>query len=486
MRRICASSSVSNQYFMATASGIPEDLTRITRLLPLPKPAFLVPAVLEALRSLERYRPITHLVPGEADPYCASDVRLNGGTLLTGDSDCLLYDLGPAGSVVFFQDVQASAAAAQASEGSRLTSAMTYSPAGICSRLGLEPGQAGMLAVAYEIHSNDRPSSLATQSRAQWRYLAASHASQYAEFVSQYISDQAALVAAPGYMSHLDARVSELVLNWADILGPASESTWSPVVYLPLLLDRWDGPSGWNPGTPVRQLAYSFCRRSRDEVTTATEYRRTLYAHSTGQTIELLDASEVPDALHVVLNYTSGFLDGPPGPTRLRWITASLGFEIGHAAAEGKESTALKLLQKAVAAGGKLDPGNWDTLHLNALIQGTLYSFRMLKQVLMSRIGHLLSSPSLEPQLREMEDRLASLPSLADFPSPADMADLFERLHHIGALKTLAEVSGISEPSLSGKAKTRSGESMKGKKLGREQAELARSSSNPFDALSVD
>ncbi|MBE7179732.1 MAG: hypothetical protein INR71_00735 [Terriglobus roseus] len=71
------------------------------RLLP-PAP-FVVPAVIEALRE-SGYRDVVRVVPGEADPYCAEDVRLHGGFVVTGDSDLLVYDLGQVGGVVFLQD----------------------------------------------------------------------------------------------------------------------------------------------------------------------------------------------------------------------------------------------------------------------------------------------------------------------------------------------------------------------------------------------
>lgn len=71
----------------------------------LPKPSFLVPAVAEMLRSSPTWGPLVEVVSGEADEFCADDVRRHGGVLLTGDSDLLISELGPEGSVVFFSDV---------------------------------------------------------------------------------------------------------------------------------------------------------------------------------------------------------------------------------------------------------------------------------------------------------------------------------------------------------------------------------------------
>ena len=71
----------------------------------LAPPAFLVPAILDALRS-SKYAQRTNLVPGEADFYCARAARNCGGTILTNDSDLLVYDLGPNGAVAFLSEVQ--------------------------------------------------------------------------------------------------------------------------------------------------------------------------------------------------------------------------------------------------------------------------------------------------------------------------------------------------------------------------------------------
>ncbi|KAF3767477.1 hypothetical protein M406DRAFT_69621 [Cryphonectria parasitica EP155] len=515
LRRTCGSSSRSNQYFLATSAGVPGRAAAAASARPsLPLPPFVVPAVLECLRSLERYQRITHLVPGEADPYCASDVRQHGGTLLTGDSDFLLYELGPTGSVVFFQDVQAELSGVGGGGETKRNpciSALTYSPMEICGRLTMEPaGQGGMLALAYEMSlAQDRTlQALISKPRSQWACQATCQASQYAEFTSQYLLSKASLIPIPVYLGLLDPRVSEFVLDWAALAGHEPSSlvvtlARRPIVYLPSLLDRWDRASAWNAFTPIRQLAYSLCRvAGQSTVSTVTEYRRTLSEKSTGQQVQLLGFSEVMGSLRDTHNYILGFFKAPAVAAaasadkearRLQWIATCMGFEISHAAAEGNESTALKLLQKAEACGGRLDPGNWDTLHLAAMIQGAMYSLRILQQVLMCKVGSVFASLDLEEQrhLREMEACLASLPCIAEFPAPVDMESLFQQLYQVGALKMLAKVVGISEPAFEQrpvmtKEGRRKGES-KNKPVVQRQSKLSRSaSSNLFDALSID
>lgn len=96
-----ASGSPSNVFSdsieMFSAKSIP------ARLKLLPSAPFVVPAVIEALLNTT-YANCVYVVPGEADIYCAEDVKMNGGFVITGDSDLLVHDLGLGGGVVFFND----------------------------------------------------------------------------------------------------------------------------------------------------------------------------------------------------------------------------------------------------------------------------------------------------------------------------------------------------------------------------------------------
>lgn len=482
--RVCENSSVANQYFLSTTSGIRKvsGWKNWQRDRWLPKPAFVVPAVLEALRSLERYAQVTHLVGGEADPFCAQDIKQNGGVLLTADSDLLLYDLGPTGSVVFFHDLTPAPGTytLESAEGGRRISALTYRRSELCKRFSLKPDEEGLLPLAFEVKRGSWKSTRAAQTT--WLYLAPALATEYKQFVAEYLDVPALHDTVPGYMQSLDPRVSEFV---SDVHAARDDvPATSPVVYLPLLLDRWDQTSAWNPGTAIRQLAYSLCQGSGEAAPAFVEYRRTMSIQSKGQIVEVLDQSEALGALRELLDYVSGYLN--TGPNRLQWIAACLGLEIGHAAEEDRESTALKLWRKAVQAEGLLDPGDWDAVHLAAHIQGALYSFRMLQQVLKCRVARAVVDPGLLFPADKLETCLSSLPPIAEFVCAADMSNLFERLQQAGALKVLAEVVGIPEPASSERLAVRHPSHMKQKRKAQEQSQTrSPSSANPFDALSI-
>lgn len=121
-------------------------------------------------------------------------------------------------------------------------------------------------------------------------------------------------------------------------------------------------------------------------------------------------------------------------------------------------------------------------MHLAALIQGTLYSFRILSQVLRRGTGSYVP----KRQVARLEASLSSLPSIAEYPGAVDMDVLFERLHQGGYLDTLSEVTGVADISF-GKTeqKKRKRQEKKVKKQEKKQPGPKSASSNPFDALDM-
>ncbi|KAL4732480.1 hypothetical protein ACLX1H_001496 [Fusarium chlamydosporum] len=106
-------------------------------------PSFHVPAIIDTLRLSSRYAELVHLVPGEADAYCAQHVSHSGGTVLTSDSDLLVHDLEK-GSVVFLRDIYRD-------DQSHLACAR-FSPAHICEKLKLSSSE--ICRFAYERKSS--------------------------------------------------------------------------------------------------------------------------------------------------------------------------------------------------------------------------------------------------------------------------------------------------------------------------------------------
>lgn len=488
-RRICEKSHEAQRYFLSTISGIKANGQVPKRFIP--DPTFHVPAILEGLRSQKRYRELTYLVPGEADPYCAADVKQNGGILLTSDSDLLLYDLGPTGSVVFLKDLQLDLGAMQGAS-SLLTSISR--PSELCQRLSLEQGQLSMLRFGFEIKVRPCRTFKELPNQSEWTYLEEGYAKEFEAFVTEYRGTPYFTSPALNHRNLLDPRISEFVLDWAESNTNGNLDVREDLtVWLPSLVDRWDRTSAWELGTTIRQLAYSLYQRGNSQNSTVMEYRRTLSMTSTGQAVELLDEPEVLWAIGSLLEHADRFTKGSAVPKRLQWITVCLSLEVGHASQESKESKALGLWRNAAKAEGRLDPGNWDAVHLAAQILGTLYSLRMLQQVLNIWKGGPLSDARSGDQVKRLKERLSTLPTLAEFPAPAEMENLFEHLHREGLLDVLSGAVGVPKIifTAKGEAPQRAKNTPPGKVKRREQkptrarASHLQASANPFDALST-
>lgn len=489
--RIYQSSNVSSNYFTSTISGISAGNEKCSssqtpgnrnNVRQLPIPAFIVPAILDALRPSERYGHLVHLVPAEADSFCADDVKSKGGTVITSDSDLLLYDLGSSGNVVFLNDLDTPA------DGANGITPLTYSQSALCDKLSLDPGQQGMLSFAFELKMDPYRTLASWISRSRRQHSATAFASDYAEFVSQYLNSPGATFTAPEYISHLDPRISEFVLGWTgnaafETLPLDTLPTENAVLYLPPLLDRWDQASAWNPSTSLRQLAYSFCRGTQDTRSVVVEYRRTLSRTSKGQAVELLlDDVQVAEGLRELLSLCRKNVNKATGPSQLQWAALCLCQEVRYAADQGNESLAMKLWRKAGKSKGQLDPGSWDAIHLAGQIQGTLYSLRILYQALRCKIGHLVTSVGLSGQVAKLMKYLSALPPIAGFPLALDMRNLFGRLQQAGLLGPLAGIAGLSGPLAFNERGSRSKGDKRAGKQEQGQAKT-RSSVNPFDIL---
>ncbi|KAI7788361.1 hypothetical protein LA080_010694 [Diaporthe eres] len=448
--RVVESSTASNKYFLSTKSGIARDgdaRPSPRQAFPrIPVPAFTVPAILEALRASERYGHLTHLVPGEADSFCADHVNREGGALLTSDSDLLLYDLGQHGSVVFLSDIEITA------EESEVPLVLTYSQHAICERLSLEPGQQAMLSLAFEMERDPYQKIAFWAAQSKKKHSANTYPAEYADFISD---------AAPQNV----------------------QKTVGSIVYLPLLLDRWDHESAWGPSTWMRQLAYSFCPSTSFGELMVTEYRRTMSRQSNGQAIELLRKHEMTETAHRLLSSCKAPNSTAAGPSALGWVMFCLRQENVHASEQGKESLVKELLRRASKSKGKLDPGSWNTVHLTAQIQGTLYSLRILYQTLQCLGGPLVTIAWPQLPVAKLVDCLSTLPSIEDYPSITDVAGMYGRLKDAGMLKDLSDITGLSGPVPS-EGIGRTSERMKRRESKQEQRKARPlPSANPFDAL---
>lgn len=516
LSRTRQASRVSQNYFLSTSAGIPfenspkprardsEDhpvsiLPNKRRNYALPVPSFLVPAVLDSLRSSSRYGPLTHLVPGEADPFCAQAVKRNGGTVLTSDSDLLLYDLGADGNVVFLNDIDVVEIATaqgypEAAAPTRVISALVYNQNTILKNISPKTSLSDLLTFAYGLVMDADFSLAQWTAHAKVQHFHFDHDDDnYQNFVARYQEIPDSTMLAFGCMGFLDPRIAEFVLSMRDdtmFVYPAldCQPQRTPVFYLPQLLDRWDLGSAWITGYSIRQLAYGICCPiSVDDQLVVVEYRRTLSESPQGQEVYLLSGGRAAQSLKDTLSFMLKILAVPLScPSNLKWISLCLCLELSDATLEDRPSVALKAWKKAARACWLLDPGDWDAIHLAAHIQGTLYSLRILQQVLKCWQAGMVRCPEGldEADVDEMLSHLSSLPPIAEYPTASNMADLFHELASSGLSAIIEMITGVSEPRPSVKInkKKKKQKQRKEERSGQQQRPRL-TSVNPFDLL---
>jgi hypothetical protein len=175
----------------------------------LPKPPFLIPAVIEILKSCQTWGSLVEVVSGEADMFCAEDVRKHGGIILTGDSDLLITDLGPDGKVSFFTDVVEVDRPAK-SEG---LVACKFSLHAINDLLGLN-NVGGLPRVAFE-KVKSRGSFAQALERAKNSNANGLESPEFQEFMQEYSMKEYLPKIHPvqSILNSLDPRISEIVIQ---------------------------------------------------------------------------------------------------------------------------------------------------------------------------------------------------------------------------------------------------------------------------------
>lgn len=515
LSRIRQHSVIANNYFLATSAGIPKEdnsglpFARLpavneNRPLPilstrkknfaLPCPSFLVPAILDTLRSSRQYGPLIRLVSGEADPYLAQAVKRDGGTILTSDSDLLLYDLGPDGNVVFLNDISISAPAEI-----RQISAPVYNQLSILRKMSPTACLLDLQTFAYDLTKDSSWSSLA-----EWMAQAetASHRAGHEDdvcrqFITQYEDFPAIVSSQPGGMEFLDPRIAEFIISGGNhrLLNnnPSLDGSLQrvPEFFLPQLLDRWDLGSAWHTGRHIRELAYSICYPgSTDDQSSIIEYRRTLSENPQGHEMSLSSGEQTAQYFRDTLASINTFIgQSNPSSRQLEWIALCLSLELSDTASESKQSVAVKSWENAAQPKPQRNLMDWDTVHLAANVQGTLYSLRILYQLLKGWQAGLLPGPEClkEMDVEAIMSCLSSLPDLTAYPRINDMAGLFQKLVDCGMAAIIERVSGVALPYAAilpprqGKMREKQ---LRPKTTRREKA-ARRRSANPFDILDL-
>ena len=367
----------------------------------VPPPPFLVPSVLEGLRG-SRYEGVTEMVAGEAEAYCARHVQRNGGIVLSNDSDCLLYDIGDRGTVVFLDDV--SLVSQDGSDASQTTTlnAPLFRPGIIAKRLGVP----SLLDIAYILE--DHPT---------WKFsrilqvIRTREANIKSDFHSIVMSSQ---LAQP-YSGDLDSRESSLFNEeslrrfkaHANVLDPrfaefvldlAHKKTDDVATYytVPLFEDPMQ-TSAREVGAQQRRLAYLILARAclPEDVGEKTFQEKSQKVNKLQSTMWTMSTAEIDSEMQRLAQVLRTFLDRAyrhlstevenkiSAPSYWR----ALGMMGVHTCGkQGADDDIAQVdrddLEPCLSDCSRSSDWSWENIHKFAQIDAFLYSLRMVKQAI--------------------------------------------------------------------------------------------------------
>lgn len=461
LERYCRRSRQLNNFFLSYPGGLqlpartqrnsPLNLfasTAAAQNAELSPPAFAVQAVLDALRG-SKYSQVVHLVPQEADLYCARDARNHGGCVITSDSDLLVYNLGQHGSVVFFKEMQV-----DVSGSSPVLKVLKFTPSQICETFGITH-EHGLSTFAFELMTDPHLSLKKLTERARISPSLGTSPDEYWDFLSQYRLQIRSLppVCGPEELARMDTTVSEFVLqclprvSLLDIFedGDAQDSDLSvdnPMIFLSQSPDKWSSVTSWEISVSIREIAYGVMRLVVDrDIPPVFEFRRLISPTSNGKLVEVPSKNATLEATSELLAVMKQIKAGLSDPA-LQWIVLSMLQDIRWSQQQNKDSTVLQVLQSA-SRSGQLDPTSWNSIHCHSQIQGTCYSLRILGQILGLAVRHVVDSPQL---LRDLHDELSNVPPLAEFPTVHVLNDLPARIRQAGGLDLLLTLAHLQSP----------------------------------------
>ncbi|PHH92396.1 hypothetical protein CDD83_7577 [Cordyceps sp. RAO-2017] len=456
MERILKSSAQLNKLFSNNRHGCPRaqvaaddrtDLadvfqTGVPEVRASMDPSFFVPAVIDGLKHHPRYRNLTHLVPGEADAYCARLVSERGGLALTSDSDLLVYDLRQ-GQVVFFRDIH---------RGRDLEILCSkFAPSHICQRLGL-PSTTGLLRLAFE------------QSRAPSASLSkitvvcsqpVSDLPEYRHFCKQYQGEDDATfpVLDTKYASRLtslDPRVSELAIQLWHSPSSCNGDNSIARIFLPALTESPDRGSAWEQSIPLRQLAYYFLQaESLTPRASIWEYRRVKSVTQKGRQIDMISMFEAQQSIDDILEVMTSIKDMKRVPAGSYWQLVCLAVDMRECQRQAKQSHVGRVLQQRHSPSmARASRVSWDVVHFNAQLQAALYSLRMLRQAALVFLDSTTGS-SVPSNTDNLLSALLGFPSLTDFPDIDNTVDFLLSSEQNGLLPELSDAVQLSKPPTS-------------------------------------
>jgi hypothetical protein len=413
-------------------AAVPSNFTK------LPAASFLVPAVIESLSRCDRFKDLLEVVPGEADAYCACYVKSHGGAVLTGDSDLLVHDLGT-GSVIFFRDIEL----VDVGNATFLRS-IRYDLEAISRRLGL-PKSHGLQALAFEMIMDPHGSFRELKQRAVKLQAISSHEKMYEEFNTEYNElifnfnvqpdhtvDNKLAVSLRSHLMMLDPRISEFVLQFQVFVQASGlpehprprsfDGHDNPEIFLPFLLDCPVRTSAWEMSVLVRLLAYgliNFIVPVGERITSVFEHRR-LQNGTQGREWQVSTNEHILVTCTELTNLFRQLRDVSLKPIdQSLWRAVAVYQDLVYSSSNDKPALCNSLMGYPKATTAAQKRLTWDGIHFYAQLQGSYYSFRILKQII-DIVLMCDKAKALPSELYQLQGDLEDLPPLNSLPSVGD------------------------------------------------------------------
>ena len=354
--------------------------TTSAHTITLPPPPFMVASAIESLCSFNsRWKRRVHVVPGEADVYCAIAARhpTTVAHVLTNDSDLAIHDLGDSGRVALLHSL----AKSTQWDGTHLT-VLCLNPSEIAARLDLP----SLLPVGFERSLDPSVPFAVVRGRARELSRLARLQHEYHSFLAEFRPSDANIGRREELQLHgVDPRTAEVIVGAKDF----------PHNYLTPSHEDPDRESPWSYGIETRQLAYSLLFHTigiKDKDAGVTEHLRKGQRISTtvvpifGHVDIRKRATDLRELLTAYFPQPTGQAPSTENPaTLLRWFTLSIHLLCAEKLGRAKPTPTLSEITHLlnISSSSKIPTrSSWSDVHLLSDIHTILYSLRMLQQII--------------------------------------------------------------------------------------------------------
>ena len=423
--------------------------------------AFLAPALREALAA-SSFASRTRVVPGEADDWCALRARSNERSIIfTSDTDLILFDYGPETLIVFLHDADPSAGL------------KAYSPVQIRQKMQLR----SLVSFAFALHQEPWNTANDIIRKARNVDLASE---EYLDLSKRYCIDTVKPVYLSGtsvlslQLQYLDVRVSEFVYE-------ARIGSSIIFVYLPILVEDPNQTSAWAMGQDIRTLAYSLLtpensiiHEHKRKAQGIVEHKIHPYSVTNVQT----PAAELNRQISALEVWATSKTVAP----EVLWPL----FALSLALAEMNTPPSLTLVLRVL--NGDFD-NTWTFIQLIARIQATLYSLRMLKQIIKAWLANNEQPDTkLLKCISTLDEHFSTFPSItAMFTVLGQKASILAGHDELkGLVEEIYVSAGLEIPKetpSNKKKKKQAREAHRKSKRGQQSREQPRVASNAFSML---